>query len=61
MRREIMVNGVITAYKRMYTTNTIQRIMINAICVWESFLLAIFLEIDLCDITKIRSPPSHAK
>lgn len=42
IRIEIMVRPFISAYKRMYATNTIQRIMINAICVCESFFLAIY-------------------
>lgn len=53
-----MVNGVIIAYKNIYTTNTIQRIMINAIWVWESFFRAILF---LISSTKIISHPPQAK
>jgi hypothetical protein len=41
IRMDISVKKVNAAYRRMYTTKTIQRIMIKAIWVWDSFLRAI--------------------
>jgi len=38
IRMEIMVRMFNSAYRNMYTTKTIQRMMIKAICVCESFL-----------------------
>gem|GEM_PF-6072367 len=43
IRMEITVKMFNSAYRRMYTTNAIQRSMIKAICVWESFLRAILV------------------
>lgn len=59
IRIEIMVKMLNVAYIRMYTTNTIQRMIINAICVCDSFLRAIWDKCDHKDIKKAQFSHPH--
>jgi|LFRM01.1.fsa_nt_gb hypothetical protein len=59
IRMEITVKMFNSAYKRMYTTKTIQRMMIKAIWVWESFLRAIFVVNVLMHKDKKKAQISH--
>ena len=59
IRIEISVKMLNAAYRRMYTTKTIQRIMIKAIWVWDSFLRAIQVIYNLMHKDKKKVQISH--
>ena len=59
IRMEIMVRMFNSAYRNMYTTKTIQRIMIKAIWVWDSFLRAIQVIYNLMHKDKKKVQISH--